>query len=112
MPNLINDEAGRANQAGKHGGRLFCPPGRSKLVPELRRFNEIGLQPMLAAFVSKRLGQMGLSGASRTNEGKIPVCIYRSQGADAFQLNIPARGNRESGKMETAIPAEREPPFR
>ena len=27
-------------------------------------------------------------------------------------MNIPARGNRESGKMETAIPVEREPLFR
>ena len=28
------------------------------------------------------------------------------------KMNIPARGNRESGKMETAIPVEREPLFR
>ena len=28
------------------------------------------------------------------------------------ELNIPARGNRESGEMETTIPVEREPLFR
>ena len=45
--------------------------------------------------------------------GSSPVVSTKSLETKRFQgLNIPARGNRESGEMETAIPVEREPLFR
>ena len=41
-----------------------------------------------------------------------PLVVELRLEDDRHSVNIPARGNRESGEMETAIPVEWEPPFR
>lgn len=60
---------------------------------KLRRLKESG-------FVAKPHGLTGHTAAATVLSGYTGI------------LNIPARGYCESGEMETAIPADRKPPFR
>ena len=86
VSDLVDNETGRADKAGQHGRRLLRSPSCGELVPELRGLNEIGLQPVLAAFITESLSKMRLPGPGRADKSEIPVGIDRSQGADILQL--------------------------
>ena len=86
MPDLVNDEAGRTDEAGEHGSRLLRPPGSGELVAELRRLDEIGFQTVLAAFVAESLSQVRFARSSWANEGQVPVGVDESEGPDALEL--------------------------
>lgn len=86
VPDLVNDEAGRTDEAGEHGGRLLRPPGGGELVSKLRRLDEIGLQAVLAAFVAESLSQVRFARSGRANESQVPVGVDGCEGPDALEL--------------------------
>ena len=86
MPDLVNDEAGRTDEAGEHGSCLLRPPGGGELVSKLRRLDEIGLQAVLAAFVAESLGKVRFARSGRANESQVPVGVDGCEGPDALEL--------------------------
>ena len=83
MPNFINNQAGRADERGQGAGLLAEPPGVGKLVAQLRCLNEVGLQPVLAAFIAESHGEMGLPRAGRTDESEVLVAVDSCKGREA-----------------------------
>ena len=75
VTHFINNQAGGAHEAVKHRCLLSGSPGGGELVPQLWHLNEIGLNAPLAALITKRLSQMGLTGSGRANECQVSVGI-------------------------------------
>ena len=75
VPNLINDQAGRAHKRSQQNAFPACTASICHSVTQLRHLNEVSLLPLFTAGTAKSLSQMRLSGSGFPNKSEILVGI-------------------------------------
>lgn len=86
VTNLIDNQAGRPDEAGKERALSARAAGDGELVTQLGRLDEVRLHAVAAALVAERLRKMRLARPRRPDERDVLVRVDGSQRLEILEL--------------------------